>query len=101
MNLIVSLLAALGVGGLIGTLVSNWLTTKREAAARRHDSQLRKLKEFYGPLLSLRAEILAKSELRVKVQEAVGRLHAEAMLKAGPAHVSEASDAICPEFCKR
>jgi len=27
MNLIVSLLAALGVGGLIGTLVSNWLTT--------------------------------------------------------------------------
>jgi hypothetical protein len=96
MNEIVSLLAALGVGGLIGTVVSNWLTTKREAAARRHESQLRKLKEFYGPLLSLRTEILARSELRVKVQEAVDRMHTEAMLEAGPARVNEASDAHLP-----
>jgi hypothetical protein len=92
MNQIFSLLAALGVGSLIGTVASNWFANRRERAARHHELQLRKLKEFYGPLLSLHREILAKGELRVKVQEAVGRLHTEAMVQAGPGRVNEASD---------
>jgi hypothetical protein len=96
MNQIISLLAALGVGGLLGTVISNWLTTKRERVTRHHQSQLRKLKEFYGPLLSLHTEIRAKSELRVKVQQAVDRMHAEAMLEAGPAGVEQASDEHLP-----
>jgi hypothetical protein len=54
--------------------------------------QLRKLIDFYGPLLSLHREILAKSELRLKVENAADALHAQAMLDAGPRGVEEASD---------
>src|SRR5713226_658244 len=96
MNNIIALIAALGIGGLIGNVVTNWLVTKREHAGRRHESRLRELKEFYGPLFSLRQEILARSELRVKVQEAVDRMHMQAMLQADPAHVDEVSDLHVP-----
>ncbi len=99
-NQIISLLAGLGVGGLIGNFFSNWQTSRREKAARHHELQLRKLKEFYGPLLSLHNEIQARSELRVKIQEAADRLHIEAMLQAGPHGVETASDAHLPTILK-
>jgi hypothetical protein len=65
----VSVVGALGVGGLLGHLLSGWLTSSRERAKRRVEFRIRQLEEFYGPLLSLHKEIRARSELRVKIQE--------------------------------
>jgi hypothetical protein len=72
---VVSILGALGVGSLIGTLVAAWLSNRRESAKRRIEFHTRQLEDFYGPLLSLRSYIKAHSELRVKLEQALDALH--------------------------
>lgn len=56
------------VWGLLGVFVGSWLTgrnqKKERADARRKDQ----LSGFYAPMRAMRAEIKAKSELRVRVQ---------------------------------
>jgi hypothetical protein len=69
---VVSVIGALGVGGLLGALLSGLLTSGRERAKRRVEFRTRQLDEFYGPLLSLHKEIRARSELRVKIQKVAG-----------------------------
>jgi hypothetical protein len=71
---IVSALTLLGVGGIIGTLVTNWLTARRERAKRRVEFCTRQLQELYGPLLGPHKEIRAHSDLRVKIQVGIDRL---------------------------
>jgi hypothetical protein len=93
---LISLVGALGVGGWLGALISSWLTNRRDAAERTAQFRKQQLGEFYGPLLSLHKEILARSELRVKIQEATDRLHIEDMLNAGPDGVEAASDTHVP-----
>jgi hypothetical protein len=66
------IIGALGVGGLLGTFGQQWMTGRREKAARTNAFKKQQLEEFYGPLLAMRKEIRARSELRVKLQEAVG-----------------------------
>jgi hypothetical protein len=59
---LISAAAALG-----GVFVGGWLTSrnqKRERQIRFHREQLG---EFYGPMFAIRAESLAKSELRSKI----------------------------------
>jgi hypothetical protein len=58
------------VAALIAAFVVSFLTDRREREKRRVDFITRQLSEFYGPLVSIRAEILARSELRVKVGNA-------------------------------
>lgn len=59
---------AVGAGaGLIGVWVGGYFTAhnqKRERQQRRLSEQLA---EFYSPMLALRAEVLAKGELRLKI----------------------------------
>lgn len=55
------------VGGLGAAVLSALLAGKREQVQRRHAFIERQLREFYSPLLGLRAEIRMKSELRVKI----------------------------------
>ena len=53
--------------GLIGVVVGGCVTAhnqKRERQQRRIGEQLG---EFYGPMLALREQVLAKSELRLKI----------------------------------
>jgi sugar phosphate permease len=45
---IVSLIAALGIGGLIGSLLSSWLSSRAEAAKRSAEFCARQLQELYG-----------------------------------------------------
>ena len=63
---LISLIAA--GAGLAGVLLGGWLGDRREREKRRNDFITRQLSEFYGPLVSLRAEILARAELRVKIK---------------------------------
>jgi hypothetical protein len=93
LSIISSVVAALGVGGLIGTVVSNWMTTRREKAARAVTFRKQQLEQFYGPLLAMHKEIRARSELRVKLQEAIDAPHLADMLHVGPGKTEEASDA--------
>jgi hypothetical protein len=76
------------------------MTTRREAAHRQHAFRTRQLEEFYGPLLSMRQEIQARSELRVKLQQAVDQRHFVDLLGAAPSDVDAASDAHLPTIIK-
>jgi hypothetical protein len=56
--------------GLVGVALGGYISAynqKRERERRRRSDQLG---EFYGPMLALRADVLAKSELRVKISGA-------------------------------
>ena len=96
LSVILSIVAALGVGGWIGSLINNWMTIRREMAARTVQFGKQQLEQFYGPLLAMHKEIRARSELRVKLQEAIDARHIKDMLYAGPGKTDEASDAHVP-----
>lgn len=88
----VPLLGALGVGGLCGTLISQFMTGRREKAARTNAFKKQRLEEFYGPLLAMHKEIRARSELRLKLQQAIDTEHINDMFLAGPGKTEGASD---------
>jgi hypothetical protein len=64
-NLIVPALAGLG-----GVALGGWITTRTQRIERLHNRIREQLKHFYSPLLGMRAQILAKSEVRSKVSGA-------------------------------
>ena len=96
----VPLLGAFGIGGLLGNSVTQFLTGKREKAARQVAFRKQQLEQFYGPLLAAHKEIRARGELRVKLQQAIGSGHLEDMMTAGPGRVEAASDAHLPTIVK-
>lgn len=96
LRLVLSILAALGVGGWIGSFITNWMTVRREKAQRAVQFRKQQLEEFYGPLLAMHKEIRARSELRVKLAQAIDAQHMEGLLVAGPGKTEEASDAQLP-----
>lgn len=69
------------LSGLAGVLIGGWITSKTQQKERRAKRIKEKLDQFYGPLLGMRAQILGKSEVRLKVsgatseawQELIGR----------------------------
>src|SRR6266478_1567368 len=89
-------IAGLGVGSIAGVFVTQWMTNSRERRAREVQHRKQQLEKFYGPLLAAHKEIRARSELRVKIQEAIDSRHIENMLEAGPGRVEKASDAHLP-----
>jgi hypothetical protein len=97
------IIGALGVGGLLGTIGTQWATGRREKAARRVAFKKQQLEGFYGPLLAAHKEIRTRGELRVKLQQALDAQHTEAMLDAGLSggqarhdRINAASDAHLP-----
>ena len=61
-----SLISALS--GLGGVFLGAWLVGRRERAERRRQFIESQLKDFYSPMLGLRKEIEARSEMRVRIQ---------------------------------
>jgi hypothetical protein len=96
----VPLLGALGVGTLVGGVITQLMTNSRERTARTDAFRRQQLEQFYGPLLAMRKEILARSELRVKLQQAIDEGHIEDMLLAGPGKTEAASDTHVPAIMK-
>ncbi|MCH7806943.1 MAG: hypothetical protein IH995_07355 [Proteobacteria bacterium] len=56
------------VGSLAGVFLGGWIANRNNEKRRKADFIEKQLSEFYGPIVSLRAEIKAHSELRVKIQ---------------------------------
>jgi hypothetical protein len=96
----VPLLGAIGVGGLLGNLVTQFLTGQRETATRKVAFRKQQLEQFYGPLLAAHEEIRARGELRVKLQQAIDSGHFDDMLRSAPEGVEAASDAHLPTILK-
>ena len=53
LSVIPSIVAALGVGGWIGSVINNWMTTRREIAARAVQFRKQQLEQLYGPPLAM------------------------------------------------
>jgi hypothetical protein len=87
----IAILGTLGVGAVLGNLVTGLHASWRDRRNREGALRIRQLDELYGPLLSLRKEILEHSELRVKLQTAIDSPHMKALLSA-PGGREESSD---------
>lgn len=61
------------ISGILGVLVGGWITAYNQRKERLHNRIREQLDSFYAPLLGLRAQILAKSETRLKVTGATGQ----------------------------
>jgi hypothetical protein len=96
LSAILSIVAALGAGGWIGSVISSWLSSRREKAQRRVAFRKQQLEEFYGPLLAMHKEIRARGELRVKLAQAIDTEHMKGMLAAGRDKVEDASNEHLP-----
>jgi hypothetical protein len=65
------------LAGIGGVLLGGWITTRSQAEERRLARVRDKLDKFYAPLLALRKQILAKSEVREKVRNVANSEWAE------------------------
>lgn len=83
---VVSLLIP-AVSGLCGVWIGARLTDRREIQKRRYDFITRQLDEFYAPLLGLRTEIRARSELRVRISGAANDTWQKLCAERGPSRV--------------
>lgn len=61
---------------ILGAVVNHLLAGRRERINREVAFRTRQLEELYGPLLSLRNEIRAHSNLRMKLEGAVAKPYA-------------------------
>jgi|SRR5208337_2026479 len=55
------------LAGLVGVAVGGWMTGHHQKKERESAFIKERLRDFYAPLLRMRSEIRAKSELRVKI----------------------------------
>jgi hypothetical protein len=78
-TVLLAVLTALGVGGVFGTVATQLLTGRRDKAKRELEFSTRQIQGLYGPLLSLREEIRAHSELHLKLQRAIDQSREEAI----------------------
>jgi len=96
------------VAGLIGVGLGAALTTGRERAARRHRFVERQLEDFYSPMIGLRQEIRAKSELRLEISNAAGQAWTELCqetreadaTRGGVKHWTHLKETRWPEFSR-
>jgi hypothetical protein len=58
------------VAALAGVYLASWLSDRRERERRQTEFLVRRLVELYGPLMSIRAEILAHKQLLAKMDAA-------------------------------
>lgn len=72
--------AAAGLGGVY---LGGWLSIRRDREKSRNEFITRQLSEFYGPLVSIRTEIQARGELRLKIEIAIDEKHARDLVDAG------------------
>ena len=60
--------------GLLGVAIGGWATALNQKRERRNAHIKSQLSEFYSPLLGIRSQIKAKSEVRLKVTTVAGSL---------------------------
>jgi hypothetical protein len=60
------------LGGWLGIWLTSRLSERREIAKRRHEFARLQIEDFYGPMISLHAEIKARTELGRRLLDAGG-----------------------------
>jgi len=81
--------------GLVGVAVGGYWAAHNQRRERQQRRISEQLAEFYGPMLGLRAQVLARSELRLKISGAADvawRLLVAGARQAGIEHVKEVSE---------
>jgi len=63
-------IAVPAVSGLCGVAVGAFLTAWREKTNRRHEFLVKQLTDFYSPLLTIRKELKATGDTRLKISRA-------------------------------
>ncbi len=58
------------LGVVLGVVLTSWLTGSRQRTTRRHGFINMQVDDLYAPLVSLRKDIRAKSELRLRISQA-------------------------------
>jgi hypothetical protein len=88
--------------GLLGVLVGGWMAGRNQTKDRQHAHIREQLSLFYAPLLAMRSEIRAKSELRVKFAELANAAWQQRLwsIRENPEVVAAAERARGPEFEK-
>ncbi len=88
--------------GLAGVLVGGWLTSRNQKRERQVRFFREQLGELYGPMLAIRAEMLAKAELKLKISGAAGAAWQEtvgnARREGGVQRIREVREASFPMF---
>jgi hypothetical protein len=69
--------------GLVGVLIGGAIGIYGQKKERRHSYVTEQLQSFYSPMLGMRAQIRAKSEVRVKIRKAAGEAWAEILSAVG------------------
>lgn len=94
-----SLIAA--ASGLGGVCVGAWTTARNQKKEREHARLREQLQNFYSPLLGMRSEIKAKSELRQKLHRA-GNFEWQKLFEAvhDPVAKQQVHDANWPRYEK-
>ena len=90
----VTLLIISAVSGLGGVFLWAWLSNRNEQRRQRHDFIEKQVKELYSPLLNIRQQVRALSEVRVRtVAEGVwDELCHEASERGGPEALQRLSE---------
>jgi hypothetical protein len=94
---------AAAFSGLFGVALGGYFTALNQKRERQHRRIGDQLREFYGPMLSLRAEILAKSEFRIQISGAsyaAWQALIDGALKAGVDYTNEVVRQRFPIFEK-
>ncbi|MDY6839425.1 MAG: hypothetical protein SWH78_15780 [Thermodesulfobacteriota bacterium] len=65
------------LSGLLGVVIGGYISAQNQRKERVHRRIREQLDNFYGHLLGLRAQILAKSEVRLKVEGATSKAWGE------------------------
>jgi hypothetical protein len=87
--------------GLLGVFVGGWFTGRQQKKERQNARCREQLMGFYAPLRGMRAEIRAKSELRLKLHGMAGASWAAQFLGADDADRKAEIDKTCsPEYRK-
>ncbi len=64
-----AILAAItATAGIGGVAIGGWIAVRGQRKERRHQRVRQQLDEFYGPMLGMRKQIEARSELRAEIQ---------------------------------
>src|SRR5882672_3454171 len=86
-NIIIPLITA--GSGLLGVYVGGLWGDRRERDKQKTDFVHAQLSEFYGPLISLRTEIKARSELRTKISNAADSTWRDLVAEADRVSIEE------------
>lgn len=98
------ILALAPIIGFVGVLVGVWFSARNERVRRQMEFVTRQLHELYSPLLGIRTEILALSELRLRLEHAANaawrKLCDEASMRGGAEELKRLTETRSPEISK-